>query len=190
MFYFLSIILDVVIIYFINLFFVAPHIGLTWYVLLFIVLITFFAVLIIDALCAFATRWLFPYKRYNKPIKSLSAFRFESRFLEKTGIKKWKDKVPELGKFTNFSKGKIAEPKNAEYILRFITEANFGVLGHFLSIPFGFLIILIYPKCWFSIGFPIAFLNLIYNLLPLEILRYNLTKLHKLYQINLRNVKN
>ena len=129
-------------------------------------------------------RWLLPKKWFNSPKKFFSAGKKEARFYEKLGIKKWKDRIPEFGGFTSFSKSKIFDPKNNEYVIRYITEANYGVMVHITGMVFGFLIIFILPKFWYLVGLPVAVINLIYNALSLVILRYNLPKLHVLYKFN------
>ena len=38
------------------------------------------------------------------------------KIYNKLKVKKWKDKIPEIGHFTGFRKNKISDPKNPEYI--------------------------------------------------------------------------
>lgn len=153
----------------------------------------FFGVLMViavDGLFAFIVRWMFPSKWFTYDKQGFCAEDKESKLLEKLGIKKWKDKVPELGSFTSFRKNKITDPKNNEYVKRYILEANYGVMVHAMGMIFGFLIILFYPlKYVFCFGLPIAIVNLVYNWLSFSILRYNLPKLHKLYRINEKKAK-
>ena len=100
------------------------------------------------------------------------------RFYEKLGVRKWKDKVWELGGMGGFSKNKIAEPNNPEYFEQFIIECNKGVLTHRLSYPVGFLPMLFIPNIFaFSIALPVAIVNLFLNILPTLALRYNTPKL-------------
>ena len=105
----------------------------------------------------------------------------EQKFYEHLGIRKWKDKVWELGGLGGFSKRKIKDSKNPEYFKRFIIESNRGVTEHILGSIFGFTIIFQYPRYIWSIGLPISLLNLILNILPTMILRYNLPKLRAVY---------
>ena len=59
-------------------------------------------------------------------------------------------------------------------IERFIIECNKGVLTHRLSYPIGFLAMLTLPNiCAYTIGIPIAVVNLFLNILPTLALRYN-----------------
>ena len=139
-------------------------------------------VFIIDAIIAFVIRRL-PEKWFDYKYK---AFKWERKFYEAIKIKKWKDKIPELGQLTNFKKNKVREPKNSEYLLRNLMECVYGETIHFLSIILGFLILLINPKCCLYFGLPIAIANGIISYLSFAILRYNRPKLTILYN---RSVK-
>ena len=154
------------------------------------VIISTVSVIIVDGIFSTIVRRCLPKKWFNVDKKGFSAKKQECRFYEKIGIKKWKDKVLELGMFTNFRKNKISEPSNNEYVSRYILEANYGIVCHVACVIFGFLIIFIYPlKYALCFGIPVAIVNAVLNLLPLFILRYNLPKLHTLYKFNARREK-
>lgn len=103
----------------------------------------------------------------------------ERKLYKKLKVRKWKDKVWELGGLGGFSKRKIVEPNNPAYIEQFIIECNKGVLTHRLSYPIGFLPMLLFPNvCACSIAMPVAIVNLFLNILPTLALRYNTPKLH------------
>lgn len=143
------------------------------------------SVIIIDLIFALIVRRFLPSKWFGVDKIKFKAGKKESVFYEKLGIKRWKDKVLELGALSNFRKNKIASPTDNAYVERFIIEANYGIIVHVADIVFGFLVIFIYPiNVWLYFGFPVAVVNAILNLLPLMILRYNLPKLHTLYRIN------
>ena len=116
--------------------------------------------------------------------KNFSASKKERVFYEKIGIKKWKDKVLELGCFTNFHKDKIEDPKSPEYVKRYIVEANYGVVIHFALLFLSFAVIFFFPlEVWYCFAFPVAIVSVFLNALPLFILRYNLAKLNTLYSV-------
>ena len=142
-------------------------------------------VFIIDAIIAFVIRRL-PEKWFVYKYKVFKIFKWERKFYEAIKIKKWKDKIPELGQLTNFKKNKVREPKNSEYLLRYLMECVYGETIHFLSIILGFLILLINPKCCLYFGLPIAIANGIISYLSFAILRYHRPKLTILYN---RSVK-
>ena len=146
--------------------------------------------IIIDAIFATVVRWLMPKKWFSMDKKWFIGKKRECKFYEKIGIKKWKEKVLELGAVTSFRKNKIADPKNNEYIERYIVEANYGIVVHIACVIFGFAVLFFFPlKYCLCFGVPVAIVNMILNLLPLFILRYNLPKLHNLYKFNSRMKK-
>lgn len=183
--YYLIVLISMIIISVIDVIFFCSSYGISWvYVVVAVVLSTIFEIAI-SGLIAFIIRWLLPKKWFLADKKFYCAKKWEIAFYDKLKIKKWKDKVLELGSFTNFHKNKIQNPKSKEYLERFIIESNYGVLIHALSIPLGFLVIFLYPlKFWFMFGLPVALVGSFLNALPTFILRYNLPKLHSLYKIN------
>ncbi len=119
---------------------------------------------------------------HNKKIFQVSAK--EKKFYEKLNIRKWKDKVPEIGQFTGFRKNKIVDPKSVEYVERFLLEIAYGELGHFFNLFTGFLLLLLFPiyEHWLAVGIPVAIVNALLNLPSLLILRYNSYKLRILHK--------
>ena len=167
--------------------------GEPWWFYLIMTLAAVVASLLIDGLVAFIGRRL-PEKWMDPNKKLFTASKKQIAFYEKIGVKKWKDKVPELGSFTNFHKDKLADPWNLEYVKRYLLEACYGVVIHFFSPFFGFLIILMDFKMytgtswiWLTIMLPVAIVNAVLIVLPVFILKYNIPKLKMLYDINLKN---
>lgn len=112
----------------------------------------------------------------DNPLYNVSEL--EKKLYKKLKVRSWKDKVWELGGLGGFSKKNLAKPNSPEYIEKFIIECNKGVLTHRLSYPIGFLpMLFIANVCAFSIGLPVAVVNLFLNILPTIILRYNTPKL-------------
>lgn len=100
--------------------------------------------------------------------------KWERELYKKLRVRLWKDKVWELGGLGGFSKKKLKEPNNPEYIKKFIIECNKGVLTHRLAYPVGFLAMLTLPGNYaFTIALPIAIVNLFLCILPVLALRYN-----------------
>ena len=112
----------------------------------------------------------------------------EINLYKRLRIRQWKDKVWELGGLGGFSKKNLKEPKNPEYIERFIVESNKGVATHRLSYPIGFLAMLtVKGKAKYTIALPIALVNLFLNALPTMVLRYNTPMLKSLLKRLKRN---
>lgn len=157
-----------------------------WYIIVAVIVNTV-AVIAVDGLFATVIRRCLPAKWFHHDKKIFQVSKKECRFYEKIGIKKWKDKVLELGMFTSFRKNKLAEPNSVEYVERFLLESNYGYVIHLVCVFMGFLIVFFYPLQYFlCFGVPIAFVNAVLNLLPAFILRYNTPKLKTLYKFNLK----
>ncbi len=135
-------------------------------------------VIIVDGVVAGIARSL-PEKFARHESKIFTVSVEEKKFYEKLKIRKWKDKVPEIGHFTGFRKNKIADPQSVEYVERYLLEACYGEIGHFWGVFFGFFILLFFPisPIWLSIAMPVAIINIFFCLPSLVILRYNSYKL-------------
>ena len=102
----------------------------------------------------------------------------EKRLYKRLKVRRWKDKVWELGGLGGFSKKRLASPDDPAYIEKFIIECNKGVVVHRLSYFIGFLAMLtLTGVSKFSIALPVALVNLYLNILPTLALRYNTPKL-------------
>ena len=102
----------------------------------------------------------------------------EKRLYKRLRVRQWKDKVWELGGLGGFSKKKLADPSNPEYIEKFIVECNKGVITHRIAYPLGFVTMLtLLNVCSLTIALPVAIVNLYLNILPTIVLRYNTPKL-------------
>ena len=105
----------------------------------------------------------------------------EKELYKRLRVRLWKDKVWELGGLGGFSKKRLLEPENPEYIEKFIIECNKGVLTHRLAYPIGFLPMLtMFNACSFTVALPVAIVNLFLNILPTLAIRYNTPKLQSL----------
>lgn len=147
-------------------------------------------VITLDGIGALIVRRLLPMKWFTPEKKLFQVSKKEHKFYNKIKIKSWKDKVPELGGFTNFSKSEFKSPGDKEYLKRFIIESNYGVICHLQNAICGFLIMFI-PH-WFgntfyifpalpSIWIPIFAVNFVLSMLPVFILRYTNYTLIRLY---------
>ena len=190
MVYLITIIVCAIIIYIPNAIANVANSNLPWVYYLLAVLIYIAASVVVDGLVAFVIRRL-PAKWMN-PKKGMIVTRdWELKLYNKLHVQSWKKFMPDLGKFTNFQKGKIEDPLNNEYIGRYILEASYGVVIHYLSVPFSALILLlglIEPgnlATW-TVGVPVMVVNMVLILLPALALKYNLPRLVRVYDINVR----
>ena len=153
--------------------------GVLWAVL------TVVFVFVLDGVIALFIRRALPARWFNhkKPLFTVGAK--EKKFYEKIKIRKWKDKIPEWGKFTDFSKNKIARPSDNAYLSRYFLELCYGEAIHFFSAIASFTALIFSPRALlFTVGLPVSVVNALCNLPSLFILRYNSYKLEVLYKNN------
>lgn len=134
--------------------------------------------ILVDGLMATIAR-LLPAKCADYTKRAYQVRVEEKKFYEKLKIRKWKDKIPEIGHFTGFRKNKLVNPQSVEYVDRFLLESCYGELGHFLALFAGFAVLLLKPlsSVWVALAIPVAIVNFFLNLLPIFTLRYNSYKL-------------
>ena len=109
----------------------------------------------------------------------------EKNFYETIKIRKWKDKIPEWGRFTGFSKNEIARPQDNAYLDKYFLELCYGEAIHLVSAFAGYAVLFLTPRALlFSLALPVAIINMLCNLPSYFILRYNSYKLEVLYKNN------
>ena len=132
-------------------------------------------------------RYCLPKKVFNPFLKCYRIAKGERKFYEKIGIRKWKDRIPEAGQlFANFGKSEILDTSNNEYIYKFMSETIYAELMHWLSALFSVFIIFIDLSIALYVALPLIIGNVILNILPVMVQRYNRPKLMVLYQRNER----
>lgn len=126
----------------------------------------------IDGMSALIIRRLTPKKWYADGKRIFTVSKREKNFYCKLRIKEWKDKIPELGGFTSFHKDKLESVSDADYLRRFILEANFGVVIHIANALLGALVAFV-PLCHSPlVWIPVFAVNFVLSLLPVAVLRY------------------
>jgi len=163
-----------------------------WYYYAIYSVIFTISLIIIDAIVAITIRKM-PERFFQKDKRAYRLSKGEKKFYDLIGVKKWKEKVPELGGFTSFHKDHVADPFNNDYIERFILEARYGISIHLWSVPLGFLVIFLdyqmfsgTSSLYLTMAIPLACINAILVVAPAFILKYNLPKLLKIRDHNLR----
>ncbi|MDD3069337.1 MAG: hypothetical protein PHR89_03985, partial [Bacilli bacterium] len=97
-----------------------------WYYYAIYSVIFTISLIMIDALIAIIIRKM-PERLFLKDKRIYRLGQKEKKFFDLIGVKKWKEKVPELGGFTSFHKDRIVDPFNNDYLNRFILEAHYGI---------------------------------------------------------------
>ncbi len=169
----------------VNTLFFTSQLALNFFQILLLTLVCVVAQIIVDLILALIVRRCLPTKMFDINNNFFCAKQKERIFYEKIGIKKWKDKVLELGALSGFRKNKIEDPMNNDYIAKYILEANYGVVVHYACIVLGFSIAFIFPQEYFLFFcLPVSIVNAILNILPLFVLKYNLPRLFTIYKFN------
>lgn len=157
-------------------------------------LLCFATIIVPYALFVLIVKFL-PEKWFDPNKKIFHVFKFESKLYEAFGIKKWKDKIPELGKsLAGFDKGKIANPKDPKYLLMFLNEICKGSFGHAFCIIWGYLALVViafvtpFPFV-LTAGLPIAVISGFVHSLSLMILRYMRPRMLKLYELSCKQAE-
>lgn len=122
-------------------------------------------------------------RRWLDGRKKIFAVRpFENKLYAGLGIKKWKDRVPELGSLAGFRKDKISA-LDKEYIAMFLSETCYAEVMHIFMLLVCFVDVLINPlEFALTFTFPLATIGACMNFPPILIQRYNRQKLLRLYQ--------
>lgn len=145
------------------------------------ILIGFALVLLPSLFIAIIIRFL-PKKWFDPDRKIYQVGDKERQFLLKIGIKKWKDKIPEMGQTVNFKKDKLQDANNAEYIQKFLVETCYAESLHISCLIFALLFaplsLIFIPSLYFwTVALPVACVYSIYNIPSILIQRYNRPRL-------------
>lgn len=155
------------------------------YSIIFIVALV--VIIAINALTAIVCTKFLPDKCFDISKKFYKTGEKEYSFYNKIKIKLWKDRIAEWGKLNGFSKKNIENPKDPEYIKKFIFECNKGYLTHLISIFTTALILMVVPKSLIlPMALPMFITSFLLNYGPLMILRYNSYRLQKLLKFTER----
>lgn len=140
-----------------------------------------FSVIAVDGIFAVLIRRVIPARLFSADRGCFRVSKKEHEIYRTLRVKQWKDRVPELGCFTGFSKSNLKSIGNKEYLARFLLESNYGVVIHLTNATLGFLIAAV-PLCSApAVWIPIFCVNFLLSILPVAILRYTSYTLQRLY---------
>lgn len=127
--------------------------------------------------------FLLPDKFFSPYRTRFKVFSFENSLYKKMKVKNWKDRVPELGSLSGFSKGSLSQPNNSNYIYKFLTETCKAEFLHFYSALAGIINFFIIPSQYvLSIALPIFLLNFMLHMMPVLIQRFLRPKFLRMYE--------
>ncbi len=141
-----------------------------------------FYVIVVLAFLALSLRFLLPKRWLNYQSRYFKTRDFEIKKLQNLGIKKWKDKVPEMGWTAGFPKDKL-KSLDHKYLAKFLQETCFAEIMHNLAAVLGFTVLFFFPLKYYYFVLPILFVNLFLHLLPCLIQRYTRYRLAKIYEL-------
>lgn len=120
-------------------------------------------------------------KKFFSPEKAFfHTLSIEKNFYDFIQIKKWKDKIPDAGGMaSNFAKKNLQNPKDKEYLYKFLVETCYSETVHIVCALDGFLIIIL--PFTFSVLLPVAIINCFLHLLPAMVQRYIRPRLLNIY---------
>lgn len=122
---------------------------------------------------------ILPDKWFGNNVKIFNVSKIEYNFyVNVLKVKKWKDRVLELGQLNGFKKDKLDNEFDVKYLNKFVVECNCGFVGHLFSIILGSFVIFWYPSAIkLTMGLPTIIINFIINYMSVVILRFNIPRL-------------
>lgn len=117
---------------------------------------------------------------YNPKNKLFAVRKNEDKLFEKLNVKKWKEKIPEAGKTGGFARDHLYDPRNPDYIKKYIIEGCIAEALHLLSIIWGVAALFLLPKhLILPMGIPLSVFNFFIHIFPMLIQRYMRPRLLK-----------
>lgn len=147
-----------------------------------------FYVLILLGLITLFLRFCIPWKIWDYKKKIFKVGKSEIKLYNKLKIKSWKEKVPEMGWTGGFPKNEI-KSLETDYLHKFLQENCFAGFMHTAVGILGFTALFFLSTQDYFFAFPILIMNLILNLLPCFIQRYNRVRLIRIYESRLEKEK-
>ena len=140
-----------------------------------------FYVIFILAFLSVALRFVFPKRWLNYQNRYFKIRDDEPEKFQKLKVKKWKDKVPEMGCAGGFAKDKL-KSLDQNYLAKFLKETCFAEILHNLAAIFGFTVLFFFPIKHYYFVLPMLFVNVFLHLLPCLIQRQTRYRLSKVYE--------
>ena len=139
----------------------------------------------INVVCAIVCQFF--EKKINPFSKLHQVGKWEEKVLKAFNVRAWKDKIPELGKtFNGFDKSQVGDMNDNQHVRRFITQTIVAEYVHISSTILGCFAIFACLPTWHIVGLPLLLANIIINIMPVMVQRYNRPKLMALYKRNER----
>lgn len=124
------------------------------------------------------------YTASNFPFK---VYKFEKKIYNKIGIKNWKDFLPSK---MGMDKRHVYGKNDLDYLNMFLIESCRAETLHTLSAILSLLLPIFSPFKYIAITLPVCIVNIMLQILPVFVLRYNRPKLISLIKLNERKALN
>lgn len=128
---------------------------------------------------------LLPKSCFNHNKKVFQVKKKELKFLDKLKIKRWKDKIPELGYFAGFSKKNI-DSLDASYIEKFMYETCYAEVLHVVTAILGLSVVFFFLGIQILFILPIVIANTVLHIIPCFVQRYNRHRLEVVFKFKSR----
>jgi len=126
-------------------------------------------------------RYALPKKWVDPTRRRFNVMAWESKLYVKLGIRRWTPLIPELGQLADFRKDRIRSDTPA-YFYQFLEETAYAELMHEWTFVFGALPMLVYGVEGLHCTLPMCLINLLMQIPPVMIQRYNRPKLWRVYE--------
>ena len=138
-------------------------------------------VLVMLGVVTLLMRIFVPRKVWNANKTFFGVSKNEIQFYNKLKIKSWKEQVPEMGCSSGFPKNHLKSTEK-DYLWKFLQENCFAEVMHYVVAILGFTVLFFLQSYDFYFAVPILIINVILNILPSIIQRYNRFRLFKIYK--------
>ena len=149
--------------------------------------ITLAFLLLENAVVVCVIRYCLPKKWVNPARRRFSVSDCEIRIYTKLKIRRWIPLIPEMGQLAGFRKDKIRGDTSA-YFYKFLEETAYAELMHEWTFVFGALPMFLYGAGGVYCTLPMCLINLLMQIPPVMIQRYNRPKLWRVYEKKCRQM--
>lgn len=150
--------------------------------------ITLALLILENAVVVLLIRYALPKKWVDPTRRRFAVAEKELKFYAKLQIRRWSSWIPELGQLANFRKDKIRGDTPA-YFHKFLEETAYAELMHEWTFVFGALPALAYGVEGLYCTLPMCLVNLLMQIPPVMIQRYNRPKLWRVYEKKCRQIQ-
>lgn len=138
---------------------------------------------LLDALCAFLIRQI-PEEKINHNSSFFKERKYEKSIFKFFKVRKWKDIIPELGGMLKyFDKSTVQQNVDSKYMLKFIKETCYAEIMHLIAIFTAPIVLVVLPRNYLlTVLLPIMIVNILLQIPPILVQRFNRPKLNVAYK--------